>query len=52
MRERVLMCKETGELFVRTNRIKECLLWFIVLQYKNYYIPNWYDDMYEDLGYL
>lgn len=56
MKENVLMCKETGELMVKTNKIKGTSfndnLTFTVLDCGGVYLSDWYDDMFEDLGEL
>ena len=55
-KEKVLMCKETGELMVKTDKIKgtsfDNNLAFMVLDCGGVYLLDWYDDMYEDLGEL
>ena len=54
--EKVLICKKTGELMVKTNKIKgtsfDNNLAFMVLDCGGIYLSDWYDDMFEDLGEL
>lgn len=59
MKEKVLMCKETGELHLKTNKwnhddeIPFSIVLLIGLDNNEKRgLMDWYDDMYEDLGEL
>lgn len=53
MKERVLMHKKTGNLVVLTKKFNDGLpTGFVFLDYSGFYIAEWLDDDFEDLGEL
>ena len=53
MKERVLIHKESGALVVKTNKFDDELpTSFVFLDYNGFYIAEWVDDDFEDLGEL
>ena len=58
MKERVLICKETGELHLLTNKTEShygplsMVFLLFMLDGEIYGVIDWHDDMFEDLGEL
>ena len=53
VKERVLMHKKTGNLVVLTKKFNDGLpTGFVFLDYSGFYIAEWLDDDFEDLGEL